>query len=424
MTRLAIFIISAGTFGLSCAASAPSAFAPADSPTRIENDLSFLADDARQGRGIGTAGLDEAAQYIVTAFKAAGLEPGGTDGFLQTFIIDSTAPAAAHAGVGGAPVANVVGVKPGAGPLANQVVVLGAHYDHLGLGGMGSLEPDSTGTVHNGADDNASGTAALIEIARLLRNRRAPSARTLVLVAFTAEELGLIGSSYYAQHTPEVVDSTYAMINLDMVGRLREDKLAAFGSESAEEFDDVLQDINTKHGLQLATSGDGYGRSDHQSFFIEDIPVLHFFTGSHEQYHKPTDDTETINFEGTAKVAQFVEDVAWSLATRLDQLSFVDAEPRHIAPSSGPRPYLGTIPDMTESPGGVLLSGVTAGSPADSVGLQAGDVLIGIATFTIADLYDMQEALNALKPGDTAELRVVRGADTLSLRATLKARGN
>jgi hypothetical protein len=404
-----------------------SAAAQAGSVDRVRADISYLADDERTGRGVGTEGLDAAARYIAEALEEAGLEPGGSSGYLQPFTIDASAPAAAHAGIANAEVANVIGIRRGSGALAEGVVVVGAHYDHLGLGGFGSLDPDSIGVVHNGADDNASGTVAMLEIARLLRSRTAPDVRTLVFVAFTAEELGLIGSARYVSAPARPLDSTFAMVNLDMVGRLRESRLAAFGSETAVEFPELLDSVNTSLGVEefaIAASGDGYGRSDQQSFFAKKIPVLHFFTGTHEDYHRTTDDPDKINAEGIARVAELVAELAWGLATRPDSLTFVDAEPRERAPiAGGYGAYLGTIPDMTESPGGVRFTGVRAGSPAEQAGLQGGDILIRLGEFEINDLYDMTDALRSHRPGDTVTLQVRRDGEVLELTATLGRRG-
>lgn len=390
---------------------------------RIKGDISYLASDRLEGRGVGTAGLDSAAIYVARAFRDAGLEPAGTDGFLQPFTIDPSAPAAAHAGASDVGVANVVGIKRGSGSLAGEAVVIGAHFDHLGYGGFGSLDPDSVHVVHNGADDNASGTAAIIEAARILTRRSGTDSRTLVFVAFTAEELGLIGSSNYVKSPAFPNGDTFAMLNLDMVGRLQDGKLAAFGAETAEEFVGILENVNASYDLDIAPSGDGYGRSDQQSFFTQKIPVLHFFSGTHEDYHRTTDDSDKINYEDTARIAAFVADLAWNLATRTDALTFVDSKPPEMTTSGGYGAYLGTIPDMTESPDGVRLTGVRAGSPAEAAGVQAGDVLVGIGDQEIKDLYEMTDALRAHKPGETVELRVRRDGEVIVMTATLGRRG-
>ncbi|MFQ5550673.1 MAG: M28 family peptidase, partial [Gemmatimonadales bacterium] len=198
----------------------------------IESAVLFLADDAREGRGVGTAGLDAAAGYIADEFRRIGLAPPA-NGYYQRFELDPSAPALAHAELGAAAVTNVVGILPGRGLFAEQTMIIGAHYDHLGYGGSGSLDPDSTGVVHNGADDNASGTAALLRTAELLSALEAADRRTVVFIAFTAEELGLLGSDYYTKHPARPLETTVAMINFDMVGRLRQDRLIAIGTGSA-----------------------------------------------------------------------------------------------------------------------------------------------------------------------------------------------
>jgi Zn-dependent M28 family amino/carboxypeptidase len=396
--------------------------AQAASARRISADIAFLADDARDGRGIGTPGLDASAEYIARAFARIGLSQPFPDGYFQAFTIDPTAPAAAHTGIGGAAVKNVVGVLPGRGPLAGQVLVIGAHYDHLGFGGPNALDPDSTGIVHNGADDNASGTAAVMEVARLLRGRLRGDRRTIVFVTFTAEEEGLIGSAYYVQHPVAPLDSTVAMLNFDMVGRLRNDKLIAMGAETAPEFTPLLDSLNAAYTFNLQASGDGWGPSDQSSFYAAKIPVIMLFTDLHADYHRASDDFATINTEGEGRIAAFAADLAVALATRPERPTYTDI-PRPAAPKGGTRAWLGTIPDMTGSPGGVRLTGVTAGSPAADAGLQAGDILIKLGDFDIANLNDMQNALVTYKPGDVVQVTVRRGEDTKTLTVTLRSRG-
>jgi membrane-associated protease RseP (regulator of RpoE activity) len=308
--------------------------------------------------------------------------------------------------------------------LRGEVVVIGAHYDHLGLGGFGALDPDSTGRVHNGADDNASGTAALLEIARLLAVRRPGPGRTIVLVAFSGEELGTLGSSFFVQHpVPQPVDSIYAMLNLDMVGRLRSARLLALGAATAREFPALLDSLNTPPRFDLRASGDGWGPSDHAVFFAARRPVLHFFTDLHADYHTSTDDWEKINATGLAQVAQFVADLAWALANRPGPLTFVDApRPQPTAGGSGYGAYLGTIPDMTGSPGGVRITGVRAGSPAEQAGLRAGDVITAIGAKAVVNLYDMTDALRSHQAGDTVVIVAKREGVEVRLTAVLGKR--
>lgn len=406
---------------------------------RILDDIRYLAADAREGRGIGTQGLADAARYLADAFRRAGLKPAFAGGsYIQPFTISADAPAAMHSNVAGQATENVVAVLPGTSPrLRGQVVVVGAHYDHLGLGGFGALDPDSNGVVHNGADDNASGAAALLEIARRLSALR--PARTIVFVAFSGEELGLLGSSYYVSHPAlQPVDSIYAMLNLDMVGRLRNGKLMALGALTAQEFGPLLDSLNrveppvsagpagrTAYRFDLRASGDGWGPSDHASFYAVKRPVLQFFTDLHADYHRSTDDWDKINASGTARVAEFVADLAWSLANRPGPLTFVDVpRPQVAAGGSGYGPYLGTIPDMTESPGGVRLNGVRTGSPAEKAGLARGDIITGLGRHAVANLMDMTIALREHQAGDTVTITVKRGEETLRMQAVLAKRGS
>jgi hypothetical protein len=393
------------------------------SPTarRVFVDVRFLADDRQEGRGVGTAGLSRAGAYVRDGFIRAGLQAS-----FQDFTIPPDAPAVLHTTLGGVATRNVVAILPGASPaLRGEVVVIGAHYDHLGLGGFGAMDPDSTGRVHNGADDNASGTAALLEVAHLL-GRRHP-ARTIVFVAFSGEELGTLGSSYFVQHpVPQPVDSIYVMLNMDMVGRLRSGRLLALGAATAKEFPALLDSLNTPPLFDLRASGDGWGPSDHAVFFAARRPVLHFFTDLHEDYHRSTDDADKINDSGIAQIAQFVADLAWTLANRPGPLTFVDA-PRPQASAgggSGYGAYLGTIPDMTGSPGGVRITGVRAGSPAEQAGLKAGDVITAIGTKVVANLFDMTEALRSHQAGDTVVIVVKRAGAEQRVTAILGKRAS
>ena len=381
---------------------------------RVLTDVRFLADDRQEGRGVGTAGLERAGAYIKEAFTRAGLQAS-----FQAFTIPADAPAVLHTNLAGTGTRNVIAVIPGTSPRwRGEVVVVGAHYDHLGMGGFGALDPDSTGRIHNGADDNASGTAALLEIGRTLASRK--PARTIALVAFSGEELGTLGSSYFVQHAvPQPIDSLYAMLNLDMVGRLRNGRLTALGAATAREFPALLDSLNTPPRFDLRASGDGWGPSDHAVFFATRHPVLHFFTDLHDDYHRSTDDWEKLNVEGVAQVAQFVAELAWSLANRPAPLTFVDApRPQASTGGSGYGAYLGTIPDMTggNTSDGVRITGVRAGSPAEHAGLQAGDVITAIGDKRIANLYDMTDALRGHQPGDTVV--IVSRRDGAERRAT------
>lgn len=388
------------------------------------NDVRYLADDRLGGRLIGSPGADSAAGYLARRFRQAGLRaaPGG---WFQPFTVDANAPAALHAGIGGAIGKNVIGVLAGRDPdLRNEIVIVGAHYDHLGLGKFGALDPDSAGQIHNGADDNASGASALIQIARQLS--RMPPARTVVFIAFSGEEAGLLGSEYYVQHPVFPLTSTYAMVNMDMVGRLRDDKLLVFGSATATEFPGLLDSLNTTARFDLKASGDGWGRSDQSSFYGAGKPVLHLFTDLHEDYHRTTDDWEKINADGLVRVADFTGNLVRALADRRAPLTFVNvAQPVAAAstPGSGYGAYLGTVPDMSGNPGGVRLTGVRAGSPAEQAGLKGNDVIIQIGDAPVTDLQAMTNALRQHRPGDVVEIRFLREGTEQRVNVTLGTRG-
>jgi len=386
-------------------------------------DVRTLAADSWGGRLIGTPGADSAARYLARRFRQAGLRPG-PQGWYQNFTVARDAPAAVHAGIGGAVGKNVVGVLPGRDPdLRNEIVVVGAHYDHLGPGTFGALDPDSAGRVHNGADDNASGASALIHIARQLA--ALPPARTVVFIAFSGEEAGLLGSDYYVKHPLFPLARTTTMVNMDMVGRLREKRLLVHGAATAAEFPALLDSLNATAGFDLKASGDGWGRSDHASFYAAGKPVLHVFTDLHEDYHRASDDWEKINADGLAQVADFTADIVRALADRRAPLTFVNVPPPVAAtgPSSGYGAYLGTIPDMSESPGGVRLTGVRAGSPAEKAGLKGNDIITKIGETDVPDLQAMTNVLRTHRPGDVVVVKIVRDGVEQTVTVTLGTRG-
>jgi hypothetical protein len=324
------------------------------------------------------------------------------------------------------PVKNVVGVLPGADPaLAKEWVVIGAHYDHLGFGGRDSLDPDKTGQVHNGADDNASGDAALLGIARAIAAGPKPK-RSVMFVFFTGEEAGLVGSSWYVNHPLVPLESTIAMLNMDMVGRMRDSKVIAFGADTATEFKDLLEQSNTEK-LEISAHGDGYGPSDQTAFYSKNVPVLHFFTGAHADYHRTTDDSDKINADGLASVARLVQRVALGIANRDARVTFVPSSSiAHAQGSTGSAgggygAYFGSIPDFTESDvPGVAITGVRSGSPAEKAGLMGGDRIVKFGDVTIGNLYDLAFALKKYKPGDEVQVEFVRGSATKSVKATLR----
>ena len=328
---------------------------------------------------------------------------------------------------------NVVAFLPGADPdLAREVVIVGAHYDHLGLGGEGSLEPEAVGVVHNGADDNASGTSGLIEVARRLAMGDREPARSILFLAFTGEEKGLWGSATYVREPLVPLDRTVAMLNMDMIGRLEGRPLMVMGVGTAEEWLEVLERANGEltPPLTIATAPDGFGPSDHASFYGEGIPVLHFFSNTHEDYHRPSDDWEKIDGDGLRQIVDLVTEVTLDVAGEAGTAQRVAVTPIRASEvpahgqtssntSGGYGPYLGTIPDMIPMDFGLRLSGVREGSPADIAGLMRGDIVIAFGGKEIGDIYAYTYALQEHEAGDEVEIVVMRDGERVSVTAVL-----
>lgn len=411
--------------------------APLPAPM-IEDDVALLASDSLEGRGTGTAGNDAAARYLAERYRGLGLVPpfpaadsacrgqpatgACAPGYLQPFVARPAMP-------GGAvtlPTANVAALVPGTDPaLRGQVVVLGAHFDHLGRSPRGALDPAAGDAIRNGADDNASGTAAVLELAR--RFRIQPARRTVLVANFSAEELGLLGSQWMVEHSPVPLDSVQAMVNFDMVGRLRDERLVVYGTSTARELPALLDSANGT-GLVLAQVGDGFGPSDHSSFFAQGIPVLHLFTDLHGDYHRATDDADRIDYAGLRRVVDYAEAVARRLADHPRRLTVVRDSVRPTAAASArsgrSRVYLGSIPDMAAPEGvkGLRLTGITPGSPADKAGLQAGDVVVEFGGTPVTDLYTYTDALRSHEPGETVTVVAMRGGERKEFTVTLGTR--
>ena len=329
---------------------------------------------------------------------------------------------------------NVVGVLEGAGPHANETVVIGGHYDHLGHGGMmsGSLAIFSS-DIHNGADDNASGTSMVLELARRLGARRDPPPRRVVFIAFSGEEKGLLGSQYYVSHPLFPLSSTVMMINCDMVGRLNtKNELTMIGTGTTPGIDALVDVLGKSAGLSIkkvAGMTDGFGGSDHQSFYAKNIPVLFAFTGIHGDYHRPSDDSDRINYSGMARIADYLELIALDVIRRPDRPTYVAVKdqrpPRRAAASASGRntASLGIMPDYGhEAPDGLSLTGVREGGPAAQAGLKGGDLIIKVGDRAIGTIYDYMESMDKHKPGDKVEVVVKRDGKEVKLPVTLGSR--
>ncbi|MDE2805127.1 MAG: M28 family peptidase [Gemmatimonadota bacterium] len=330
---------------------------------------------------------------------------------------------------------NVAALLPGSDPHGGQTLVIGAHYDHLGFGGAGSLSPDAVGEVHNGADDNASGTAVLIEAARELAT--GPQlAQNVLFIAFTGEERGLWGSAHYVEAPLLPLDGTIAMLNLDMVGRVADDALTVFGTGTAEEWTGVLDRASaaTPSPLDLRYNSDGFGGSDHSSFYARGIPVLHFFSNTHPEYHRVEDDWELVNAEGMSRVTDLLVSVVREVLPTVGLASLTPVEgagnPQGVAgptdgspARSGFRVRLGTIPDYSRESGGMGVTGVREGSPAAKAGIKGGDIIVKFGDHDIEDVYGYMYALSEHEPGDEVEITVLRDGERMVFTAVLAVGG-
>lgn len=385
--------------------------APTDAEllTGLKDDVIFLAADDLGGRAIGTEGEQKAADYLAIQFEKVGLLPKGTDGFFQPFTVSKPTNPHEEAVIGtkgeGVTGRNVIGYIDNK---SEHTIVIGAHFDHLGMGGQGSLHRGDS-AIHNGADDNASGTAALVALADILKHEEHSS--NFLFIAFSGEENGLWGSNYFVKNPTIDLKTVNYMINMDMVGRLNaENTLAINGVGTSPSFISALDIANTD-SLKLVTSESGVGPSDHTSFYLQDLPVLHFFTGQHEDYHKPGDDSEKINYEGLLQVVKYIDQL-------VDQL---DAEPKlaftKTKDSNGDSPRftvsMGVVPDYLYDGVGMRIDGVSEDKPAKAAGLMKGDIVLQMGDSTIVDMMSYMRALSAFQKGDSTILSIEREGQKL-----------
>ncbi len=413
----------------------------------LERDVRHLSSDAFGGRGLGSEHLDRALREVATRFAALGLEPAA--GLIPPQLTRSAnAPAQGRDNAGAGPVdsrdplagyfqpfttpdsvttMNVIGILRGRGSPAPSSVVVGAHVDHLGT------DPSLAGDqIYNGADDNASGVAALLELARSLSRAADEGERSLrdvIFIAFSAEESGLLGSEHYCEHPVVPHSDVMAMVNFDEIGRLEDDPLILFGTGTAKEFEDLLTGLNAPFGLDLVFQSTGAGGSDHNSFFAKDIPVLHFFTGTHADYSKVSDEADRVDYAGLHRVSEYAAELVRYLRYREMPLSFIPAGRADAAKVAGMMgggtargASLGFAPDFAGQGDGVKVGRVTPGGAAERAGILEGDVITAIAGEPVLSLADYALILRMHAPGELVSITAIRNGQTLQLETELQER--
>ena len=388
-------------------------------------DIEYLASDELAGRGLGTVGLDKAADYIAKQFADAGLLPceDGSDDYFQTWTENVNMPERDTVTI-----KNVIGIIPGTNPqFDGQSVVIGAHYDSHGLGWPDCLAGNE-GKIHPGADDNASGISVLLEFARLVGKKFQPE-RTIVFVAFSAEEAGKLGSLHYVRNAKRYpISKTMAMVNLDTVGQLGKDALIIFGNYSAREWVHIFRGAGYVTGVPIKQSTLDTGNGDEKSFLDAGVPSVHLFSGARDNYHRPADTADRIDTAGLVKTAAVLKEVVEYLAARPEPLaSTLTAVKKSLAPQKKQphvkrRVVLGTIPAYDYTGKGVRLDGVTIGSPADKAGLQKGDIIVRIGETIIEDLETFSDFLKTLQAGNEIAIVFLRDNVEQSVTTNVIAR--
>ena len=382
----------------------------------MEEDVRVLASDSLKGRETGSEGARMAADYLEQRLVALGLKPITAEGdYTQEFSFKPRRDPHSEIEFGTVTdsslnAQNVLGLIDNGGA---RTVILGAHFDHLGMGGEGSLyrgEP----AIHNGADDNASGVAVLLKVAKMLKEH--PEARdNYLIVFFSGEEMGLLGSNYFAKNPALSLEQVPYMINLDMVGRLREEKtLSVSGTGTTPVWPQTLNSLNP--GFELVLSESGVGPSDHTSFYLQDIPVLHFFTGQHEDYHKPSDDAELLNYEGMNLIASYIMDITQEMESQEEVAFRTTKNESEEVPRF--KVAMGVIPDYLFSGEGMRIDGVSEDKPAQKAGLQKGDVVVQLGDSTVVDMMSYMRALSVFETGDETTVVVSRDGEQVRAKIT------
>ena len=386
------------------------------SEKNLHKHVSYLASDKLQGRGTGTPQERMAAEYISKQFKKIGLAPKGDNGtFYHKFKFKKSSDP--HGGTDEN--AKMITAQNVAGYLDNgaeYTIVIGAHYDHLGLGyDHNSLEANSEGKIHNGADDNASGTAGVIELARFLAKNGVKEKHNFLFLCFSGEELGLYGSKKYTEYPTIDLTKVSFMINMDMIGRLNAEKRVVVGGVgTAPDFVPTLKGLKSDLGIKLDSAG--VGPSDHTSFYLKNIPVLFFFTGQHSDYHKPSDDVEKVNFPGVVQIVSTIAEVIQTLDNQ-PKLKFQETKTKE-ANNVSFKVTLGIMPDYTWEGEGVHVDGVTDGKPASKAGILKGDIIIGLGDIAVKTIQDYMKGLSMFKKGDTTTVKVKRGTEEKTMPIT------
>lgn len=381
--------------------------------SKIKQHIKTLASDSMMGRGAGTEGERMAAAYIESEFKKLKLKPAGNSkSYVQAFTFKAGAHGEGEAGTAH----NIIAYLDNK---SSATVIIGAHYDHLGVGEQGSsLDANPQGKIHNGADDNASGVAGVIELARYFATNKIREKNNFLFMCFSGEELGLHGSKYFTENPTINLNQVNYMINMDMIGRLDEQSktLVVNGTGTSPVWETLLKQLETDN-LKIKTDSSGIGPSDHTSFYLKNIPVLHFFTGSHPDYHKPTDDWEKINYKGQADVLNLIARLINNLDSE-PKLAFLETKAKPMASRTSFRVTMGVMPSYTSDGVGVKVDGVTDGRPAQKAGILTGDVIIQMGDLEIKDIQDYMGALGKFDKGQTIPVKVKRGIEIVTLSVT------
>ena len=383
----------------------------------MKEDVAILANDSLNGRKTGSEGEKKAAKYIAKRFEDLGLQAKGTEGYFQKFSYrasknphqeaEFTSEKSDSTETG----ENVIAYLDNK---AENTVVIGAHYDHLGMGGEGSLYREGE-AIHNGADDNASGVAMMLHLADSLQQKGSPKKNNYLFIAFSGEEEGLLGSNYFVKNPTIDTKKVSYMLNMDMVGRLNsENTLAVYGVGTSPI---LKQAVNANAGqLKISENESGVGPSDHTSFYLADIPVLHFFTGQHEDYHKPSDDTEKVNFAGMEIVSNYIFNIIKDLDSQ-PKLPFRKTKNESEAVPDF-KVTLGVVPDYLFSGKGMRIDGISEDRPAQKAGLQKGDIVVKMGDYEVTDMMSYMKSLSKFEKGQTTKVTIDRSGELKKVEVT------